>query len=100
DLSRWYVRNSAGNMVPFDAFLTGSWTLGPQKVEGYNDVPSVEIQGQPAPGSSTGAAMATMERLISKLPPGIGYEWTGLSYEQQKAGSQTGPLYAISLTVV
>jgi multidrug efflux pump len=100
DLSRWYVRNSVGNMVPFDAFLTGSWTLGPQKVESYNDVPSVEIQGQPAPGSSTGAAMATMERLIPKLPPGIGYEWTGLSYEQQKAGSQTGPLYAISLTVV
>jgi multidrug efflux pump len=100
DLSRWYVRNSAGDMVPFDTFLTGSWTIGPQKVENYNDVPSYEILGQPAPGSSTGAAMATMEQFISKLPPGIGYEWTGLSYEQQKAGSQTGPLYVISLIVV
>jgi multidrug efflux pump len=100
DLSRWYVRNSAGNMVAFDAFLTGSWTVGPQKVEGYNEAPSFEIMGQPAPGSSSGAAMATMERLIGKLPPGIGYEWTGLSYEQQQAGSQIGPLYAISLTFV
>jgi multidrug efflux pump len=100
DLSRWYVRNSARSMVPFDAFLRGSWTIGPQKLEGYNEVPSYEILGQPAPGGSSGAAMATMERLIAKLPPGIGYEWTGISYEQQKAGSQTAPLYAISLTVV
>jgi multidrug efflux pump len=100
ELSRWYVRNGNGDMVPFDAVLTGSWTLGPQKVEGYNEVPSFEIQGQPAPGGSTGAAMATLERMIQKLPPGVGYEWTGLSYEEQKAGSQTGPLYAISLTVV
>ena len=87
-------------MVPFDAFLTGSWTLGPQKVEGYNQQPSYEILGAPAPGSSTGAAMATMQQLVAKLPPGVGYEWTGISYEQQKAGSQTGPLYAISLIVV
>jgi multidrug efflux pump len=100
DLSRWYVRNNAGDMVPFDAFLTGSWTVGPEKIEGYNGVPSFELLGQPAPDSSTGTAMATMERLIAKLPQGIGYEWTGLSYEEEKAGSQTGPLYAISLTVV
>jgi multidrug efflux pump len=100
ELSRWYIRNRSGDVVPFDAFLTGSWTLGPQKVEGYNEVPSFEILGQPAPGSSTGAAMATLQAMIAKLPPGIGYEWTGLSYEQEKAGSQTGPLYAISLTVV
>jgi multidrug efflux pump len=100
DLSHWYVRNNAGDMVPFGAFLTGSWTVGPEKVEGYNEVPSFELLGQPAPGSSTGTAMATMERLIAKLPRGIGYEWTGLSYEEEKAGSQTGPLYAISLTVV
>jgi multidrug efflux pump len=100
DLSRWYVRNSAGGMVPFDAVLSGSWRPGPQKVEGYNGLTSFEILGAPAPGSSTGAAMATMERMAAKLPPGVGYEWTGLSYEQQKAGSQTGPLYAISLTVI
>ena len=100
DLSKWYVRNSAGTMVPFDAFLSGRWTVGPQKVESYNGQTSFEILGAPAPGSSTGAAMATMQDLISRLPPGIGYEWTGLSYEQRKAGSQTGALYAISLVVV
>jgi multidrug efflux pump len=100
DLSRWYVRNSSGDMVPFDAFLSGSWTPGPQKVEGYNDQTSFEILGAPAPGSSTGAAMATIEQMVAKLPRGVGYEWTGLSYEQQKAGSQTGPLYAVSLTVI
>ncbi|MGO9135998.1 MAG: efflux RND transporter permease subunit [Methylovirgula sp.] len=100
DLSRWYVRNASGNMVPFDAFLNGTWTLGPQKVEGYNGLTSYEILGSPAPGHSTGEAMAAIERLLAKLPPGVGYEWTGLSYEQQKSGSQTGPLYAISLIVV
>ena len=100
DLSRWYVRNAAGGMVPFDAFMHGSWAPGPQKVEGYNEIPSSEILGQPAPGSSTGAAMATMEKLVAKLPAGVAYDWTGLSYEQRKAGSQTGPLYAISFTVI
>jgi multidrug efflux pump len=69
DLSRWYVRNASGDMVPFDAFLRGSWTLGPQKVETYNELPSFEILGAPTPLSSTGAAMATMEQLIAKLPP-------------------------------
>jgi multidrug efflux pump len=100
DLSGWYVRNSSGGMVPFDAFLSGSWTLRPQKVENYNGVSSFEILGAPSPGSSTGAAMAAMQRLVGKLPAGVGYEWTGLSYEQQKSGSQTGPLYAISLIVI
>jgi multidrug efflux pump len=100
DLSRWYVRNAAGNMVPFDAFLAGAWTLGPQKVESYNGLTSFEILGAPSPTSSTGTAMATMDRLIAQLPTGIGYEWTGQSYEEQKSGSQTLPLYAISLTVI
>ena len=100
DLARWYVRNSAGNMVPFDAFLGGNWTVGPQKVEGYNGLTSFEILGAPAPGHSTGDAMAAIQHLIEKLPAGVGYEWTGLSYEQQKSGSQTGPLYAISLIVI
>ena len=100
DLAHWYVRNGSGDMAPFDAFLTGSWTLGPQKVEGYNGPTSYEILGAPAPGSSTGAAMATMAQLASRLPPGISYQWTGLSYEEQKAGSQTLALSAISLIVV
>lgn len=100
DLGRWYARNTSGNMVPFDAFLTGTWTLGPQKIEGYNGLNSCEILGSPAPGVSTGEAMDAMVSLVGKLPPGIGYEWTGLSYEEKKAGSQTGPLYAISLIII
>ena len=100
DLSRWYVRNSAGGMVPFDTFLTGTWTVGPQKVEGYNGLTSFEILGAPAPGHSTGEAMTAIQRLLARLPQGVGYEWTGLSFEQEKSGSQTGPLYAISLLVI
>jgi multidrug efflux pump len=100
DLARWYVRNASGGMVPFDAFIHGDWTVGPQKVEGYNGQTAFEIQGAPAPGSSTGQALATMERLLASLPAGVGYEWTGISFEQQQAGSQTGALYAISLIVV
>jgi multidrug efflux pump len=100
DLSQWYVRNSAGSMVPFDAFLGGTWALGPQKVEGYNGLTSMEVLGTPAPGVSTGSAMAAMQQLLAKLPRGVGYEWTGLSYEQEKSGSQTGPLYTISLVVI
>ncbi len=100
DLGLWYLRNSAGGMVPFDTFVSGSWTTGPQKVETYNGQTSYEIQGQPAPGVSSGTAMAEIKKLVAKLPPGVGMEWTGLSYEQMKAGAQTGQLYAISVIVV
>jgi multidrug efflux pump len=100
DLGEWYVRNASGGMVPFDAFLSGSWTVGPQKVESYNGLTSMEILGTPAPGVSTGQAMQEITKLVAKLPAGVGFEWTGLSYEQEKSGSQTGPLYAISLTVI
>jgi len=100
DLSRWYVRNASGNMVPFDAFLSGTWTIGPQKVEIYNGVTSFEIQGQPAPGVSSAAAIAEMQKLVAKLPTGVGMEWTGLSYEQEKAGSQTVALYGISVVFI
>jgi multidrug efflux pump len=100
DLGRWYVNNATGGMVPLSAFMTGHWTTGPQKVEIYNGLTSYEIQGAPAPGVSTGQAMAEMQKLIAKLPPGVTFAWTGLSYEQIKAGAQTGPLYAISILVV
>ena len=100
DLNKWYVRNTGGQMVPFSAFATGHWTFGPQKLERYNGVPSFNIQGSPAPGESSGAAMAEVERLAAQLPPGIGYEWTGLSYEERLSGSQAPMLYAISLIVV
>jgi hydrophobe/amphiphile efflux-1 (HAE1) family protein len=100
DFNKWYVRNSVGQMVPFSAFSTGSWVFGSPKLERYNGVSSIEIQGMPAPGVSTGTAMSIMESLAEKMPKGIAYEWTGLSYEEQRAGSQVGALYGIALTVV
>ena len=100
DLEQWYVRNSDGEMVPFSAFSSAEWTLGSPRLERYNGVPSSEILGQPAPGHSSGEAMAEMERLAAQLPPGIGYEWTGLSYQEKQAGSQAPLLYAISALVV
>jgi hydrophobe/amphiphile efflux-1 (HAE1) family protein len=100
NFNNWYTRNSDQQMVPFAAFATGSWTTGSPKLERYNGVSSVEILGQPIPGVSTGTAMAKMEDFASKLPKGISYEWTGLSYEEKKAGSQAGAVYGISMVVV
>ncbi|AOK17619.1 multidrug transporter [Burkholderia cepacia] len=100
DLNIWYVRNSAGGMVPFSAFSTGHWSYGSPKLERYNGVSSIEIQGQAAEGKSTGQAMAAMEALASKLPEGIGYSWTGLSFQEIQSGSQAPILYAISILVV
>ncbi len=100
DFSQWYVRNSSGQMVPFSAFSSGQWTYGSPRLERYNGRPSVELLGQPVPGVSSGTAMQIIQSLAQKLPPGIGYDWTGLSYEERAAGSQAGALYIISLTVV
>jgi multidrug efflux pump len=100
DINSWYVRNNRGEMVPFSAFSSSHWQYGSPRLERYNGIPSVEILGQAAPGVSTGEAMAEMEQMAAKLPPGIGYEWTGLSYEEKKAGAQAPALYAISLLVV
>jgi multidrug efflux pump len=100
DLDRWYVRNASGQMVPFSAFTTAEWTYGSPKLERFNGISSRNIQGAPAPGVSSGEAMAEMEAMIQKLPPGIGYEWTGLSYEERMSGSQAPVLYAISMAVV
>jgi multidrug efflux pump len=99
-LDDWYVRNSLGQMVRFSSFATGRWTYGSPKLERYDGVPSIEIMGSPAPGQSTGSAMAAMEELARKLPAGFGFEWTGLSYEEKKSGSETGLLYGGSLIVV
>ncbi len=100
DLAKWYVRNASGGMVPFDAFLTGTWTTGPQSVENYNGVTAYEIQGQPARGVSSGAAMAEVRKLAARLPKGVSMAWTGISYEQVRAGSQTGALYTISVVFI
>ncbi|HEV8334494.1 MAG TPA: efflux RND transporter permease subunit [Steroidobacteraceae bacterium] len=100
DLRLHYVRNSTGAMVPISEFATGKWTFGPPKLERYNGVPSVEIQGQAAQGYSTGQAIATMDRLAAQLPSGVGYEWTGLSLQEKLSGAQAPLLYAISILVV
>ena len=100
DINSWYVNNKKGEMVPFSAFATAHWQYGSPRLERYNGIPSVEIMGQAAPGISTGEAMTEMEKMVEQLPVGIGYEWTGLSYEEKKAGAQAPALYAISLLVV
>jgi multidrug efflux pump len=100
DLNRWYVRNNKGEMVPFSAFGRGEWTFGPQKLVRFNGVPAYQIQGAPAPGHSSGEAMTAMTELVAKLPEGIGLEWNGLSYEENKSGSQAPLLYALSLAIV
>jgi multidrug efflux pump len=100
DINGWYVRNNRGEMVPFSAFATARWQFGSPRLERYNGIPSVEIMGQAAPGVSTGEAMAEMEKMAGQLPPGFGYEWTGISYEEKQAGKQAPTLYAISLLVV
>ncbi|WP_249278395.1 efflux RND transporter permease subunit [Bordetella genomosp. 7] len=100
DLDKWYVRNHAGDMVPFSAFASAHWTYGPQRLDRYNGVPSFNIQGQAAPGYSSGEAMAEMERIAATMPTGVGFEWTGLSYEERLSGAQAPALYAISILVV
>ncbi|MBI1921885.1 MAG: efflux RND transporter permease subunit [Geobacter sp.] len=100
DIGKWYVRNNQGEMVPFSAFATPRWQYGSPRLERYNGIPSMEVMGQAAPGISTGEAMAEMEKMAAQLPAGIGYEWTGLSYEEKQAGKQAPALYAISLLVV
>jgi len=100
NVNDWFVRNNQGEMVPFSTFATGHWTYGSPKLERYNGVSSVNIQGNAAPGYSTGDAMDAMEELSAKLPAGFGFEWTGMSYQERQSGDQAPALYIISLLVV
>ncbi|MES2117227.1 MAG: efflux RND transporter permease subunit [Pseudomonadota bacterium] len=100
DLGKWFVRNVAGEMVPFSAFASGRWIYASPRLERYNGMPSVEVLGMPAPGQSSGVAMAEMEKMAAQLPPGIGIEWTGLSTEERDSGAQTPALYSISILIV
>jgi multidrug efflux pump len=100
DLKKWYVRNNAGTMVPFSAFAKGEWIYGSPKLARYNGVEAMEVLGSPAPGYSTGEAMAEVEAIAKKLPAGVGISWTGLSYEERLSGSQAPALYALSLLMV
>ncbi len=100
DLGKVYVRGAGGKMTPFSTFANWHWIFGSAKLERYNGVPSLEIMGAPAPGHSTGDAMKAMQELAAKLPPGISYEWTGLSYEQEQSAGQAGALYGVSMLIV
>jgi len=100
DLDRWYVRNRAGEMVPFSAIASTRWTFGSPKLERFNGIPAVQIQGEPSQGRSSGDAMAALESIVKQLPEGIGFEWSGLSYEEKISGANAPALYAISLLVV
>ncbi|CRH28493.1 multidrug efflux RND transporter permease subunit AcrB [Pantoea ananatis] len=100
DINKWFVRNSNGEMVPFSAFSSAHWQYGSPRLERYNGLPAMEILGQAGPGKSSGEAMNLMEELASKLPTGIGFDWTGMSYQERLSGNQAPALYAISLIVV
>jgi multidrug efflux pump len=100
DLSRWYVRTNTGTMAPFSSFAHARWTLGPTSLTRYNGLPAIEIQGQGAQGISSGTALTEMDKLFQKLPKGIGYELTGLSFQEQQAGAQAPSLYALSILII
>ena len=100
DLEKLYVRNNEGAMVPFSSFASGRWATGSPKLERYNAFPAINIWGEAAPGYSTGEAMTAMEEIVRKLPEGIGYDWTGLSYQERMATSQGPILYVFSIFVI
>ncbi len=100
DINNLYVRSANGEMVPFSTFSSARWIYGSPRLERYNGMPSMELLGEAAPGRSTGEAMSLMENLASQLPNGIGYDWTGMSYQERLSGNQAPALYAISLIVV
>ena len=100
DLEKLYVRNTAGKMAPFSSFASGHWTSGSPQLERYNAFPAMNIWGEPAPGRSSGETMRAMEEFVTKLPRGIGFDWTGISYQERLAGSQAPALYAFSMLVI
>ncbi|GAA0345037.1 efflux RND transporter permease subunit [Morganella psychrotolerans] len=103
NIAEQYVRNNVGQMVPFSAFIDTKkdpWTFGSPRLERYNGLPAMQIQGSAAPGKSSGDAMALMESMAKELPQGFGVEWTGMSYQEKLSGNQAPALYTISLIVV
>ncbi|UZM16320.1 efflux RND transporter permease subunit [Pseudomonas kielensis] len=100
DLDRWFVRNSLGEMVPFSSFASATWSYGSPQLERYNGTAALGLVGDPAPGVSSGDAMAEVEALLKQLPEGIGHEWSGQSYQERQSGSQAPLLYAVSILFV
>lgn len=100
DVGAWHVRNNKGEMVPLSALTSGRWIYGSPRLERYNGVSSVNIIGQGAPGVSSGEAMLAVEDIMAQLPKGVGYQWTGMSFQEREAGNQAPLLYALSVLVV
>ncbi|MCD8349517.1 MAG: efflux RND transporter permease subunit [Planctomycetaceae bacterium] len=100
DFDKWYIRNSLGRMVPFGSLIKRQWVYGSPRLERYNGLPAVQIMGNPAPGVSTGQAMLAAEEIMTRLEPGIGLSWTGLSYQERAAGEQTIALYSLSIIAI
>ena len=100
DIMSLRIPNNNGELVPFSAFATADWSAAPPSLGRYNGYPSMTLSGTAAPGKSSGDALAEMEQLASQLPPGIEFEWTGLSYEEKQAGGQIGLLLGLSVVVV
>lgn len=100
DVSNWYVRNNQGEMVPFSAFTSGRWIFGSPRLERYNGVPSLNILGQGAPGISSGDAMLVAEEIVAQLPRGIGFQWSGMSFQERESGNQAPLLYTLSILIV
>lgn len=100
DLGKWYVKNNQGEMVPFSAFSTTSWTYGSPRLQRFDGLSAVNIQGSPADGYSSGDALAAVARLVQQLPAGYDIAYTGVSYQERQSAGQAAPLYAISILVV
>ncbi|MBB37278.1 MAG: hydrophobe/amphiphile efflux-1 family RND transporter [Hirschia sp.] len=100
DFGAWQVRNASGEMTPIEEFITTEWIYGAPQLERYNGLSAFNIQGQPAPGVSSGAAMNEMERLIAQLPEGVASEWSGISAQERESGDQSTILYILSVMVV
>jgi multidrug efflux pump len=100
DLLRLPIKNARGDMIPLAEIATAKWVIGNPKLDRYNGLPSMKIAGNPAPGRSTGEALLAMEEVAAKLPAGIGFEWSGSSYEERLSGTQAPFLFAVSLIVV
>jgi HAE1 family hydrophobic/amphiphilic exporter-1 len=101
DIGRLQVRSLDGKIIPLSAFVKVEETLGPQRIDRYNMFTSSRVSGEPSAGYSSGQALATMESVAAqKLPQGIGYEWTGMAYEEKRAGGQVGLVFGLALVVV
>ncbi len=100
DILKLTVRNNRGIMVPLSELVTPRWVAGSPKLDRYNGLAAMKIAGGPASGRSTGEAAAAMEDIAKKLPPGLGFEWSGTSFEEQQSGSQAPMLFGVSLIVV